>query len=834
VVLVLSRTYTPKAAERTSPARNRADGATFPGDGQQASVTTVCGSTFHLGRLPGSRACHRAVTLVSSLEGILPTDSDGPPQGGCAMRGEGVLGMFRIGLVVAGLAVPLMATATSPYRAPADLMADWLTREQSFDGSFGTQRTPECQQAAIRPLCTVEALAALDRLSRRNLSFRLGQAWLANNAVVGHELLARQVSVIGGVGGETARLASRLAQGQAAGAWGLAPAYQGSVWDTAAVTGSAAGLPGAALDLPAATTWLLNARLPTGGWSIGTSTDARLTPTALAVEALASRTSTDPAAAAALPDAITRLRSLMAGSTDLLGRARAVRALVASGEIATTELQALFALQNLTPSSVLYGSIAGDLRVTAVTAQAVGILLRAEIAEDETVVDVPDPTLRAAINEALGNGAMDRLTRADLARLTTLTVGSASAYPRSLSGLEYATNLAECQIRVHVEVYSALRTQMNALPCVFGVGSPLGRPIPEQVPLPPPPDPVVAPVQVSLITEPALFGLFILVASLGSLASRRAVGGLEQQLHTSAIALAALMTLTGLWPDTVQAAEVLTIEERQTLQHVSRAVLKGRALEAKRVREAVADEREALEPVLEDLRRLATAARPSILGSVAPTAGPDPIAVGSGEKVVSRATLTQPPNLPEPAQRLQPQGSSSPAGEVSLIGTPTSPPSPEPSAAGEPLAANAAAPVAGSKPSVAAPSGADNASLAGLDALRQRIATHRASRGGQLQPAPLTAGRAATAVAQPQGSPVPEGTATSAAVDASALDAVLAGVEESLARMSANEALDHGELQRLIGVLDESQAIDVADAPAPDPTLSTRTRHVDPVETQLN
>jgi hypothetical protein len=81
---------------------------------------------------------------------------------------------------------------------------------------------------------------------------------------------------------------------------------------------------------------------------------------------------------------------------------------------------------------------------------------------------------------------------------------------------------------------------------------------------------------------------------------------------------------------------------------------------------------------------------------------------------------------------------------------------------------------------------------------------------------------------------VPEGTATPAAVDAAALDAVLAGVDESLARMSVNEALDHGELQRLIGVLDGSHAIDVADPPAPDPTLSTRTRHVEPAETRPN
>ena len=60
------------------------------------------------------------------------------------------------------------------------------------------------------------------------------------------------------------------------------------------------------------------------------------------------------------------------------------------------------------------------------------------------VVDIPDPNLRAKIEEALGKASGATITASDMARLTHLEAGNANI--SDLTGLEFATNLTELYV----------------------------------------------------------------------------------------------------------------------------------------------------------------------------------------------------------------------------------------------------------------------------------------------------------------------------------------------------------------------------------------------------
>ena len=62
-----------------------------------------------------------------------------------------------------------------------------------------------------------------------------------------------------------------------------------------------------------------------------------------------------------------------------------------------------------------------------------------------TRVTITDPSLRAAVNAALGRNLMDAINRAELARLTALNAAGLGI--TNLSGLEFAVNLTALDLR---------------------------------------------------------------------------------------------------------------------------------------------------------------------------------------------------------------------------------------------------------------------------------------------------------------------------------------------------------------------------------------------------
>ena len=85
-------------------------------------------------------------------------------------------------------------------------------------------------------------------------------------------------------------------------------------------------------------------------------------------------------------------------------------------------------------------------------------------------VDIPDPNLRAAIEEALGKAAGDTITAAEMTTLTTLVAINADI--RDLTGLEAATNLTDLDLSGNWRVsdISLLTDLVNLTHLRFGAG----------------------------------------------------------------------------------------------------------------------------------------------------------------------------------------------------------------------------------------------------------------------------------------------------------------------------------------------------------------------------
>ena len=87
----------------------------------------------------------------------------------------------------------------------------------------------------------------------------------------------------------------------------------------------------------------------------------------------------------------------------------------------------------------------GRVYDTALAMRAFAAADGLDTSANQTAVSIPDANLRAAINAALGRGALDTLERGELAQLTTLTATNVSI--DDLTGLEWAVNLTTLDVR---------------------------------------------------------------------------------------------------------------------------------------------------------------------------------------------------------------------------------------------------------------------------------------------------------------------------------------------------------------------------------------------------
>lgn len=346
-----------------------------------------------------------------------------------------ILKPLLLSALLFSVASPALA-APSPYLAPANAAAQWLESQQSADGSWGTD-------SALRMLDTVEAVTALRAVGRLSAAYHGGVAWLENHAGASVDFAARRALALSAHGDSLAADLAYLRGAHnvgapATGGWGLTGAYSESPMDSAIVLLASSSLN----DNGAPVTYLKNTQLTLGvgnmGWPLAQSNTSDPLTTALVLAALLNNG--EPAASPTIQNAVNTLSTAVGPAAPPPVQALTAMALLKAGANATSLLSNLTALQ-----SVSDGSINGDVYTTALALRSFAAAMGTDAALQATRVTITDPSLRAAVNAALGRNLMDAINRAELARLTALNAAGLGI--TNLSGLEFAVNLTALDLR---------------------------------------------------------------------------------------------------------------------------------------------------------------------------------------------------------------------------------------------------------------------------------------------------------------------------------------------------------------------------------------------------
>jgi len=343
------------------------------------------------------------------------------------------------GWVAATLMVTLPDAAKAGTYANANQRAvQWLeTQQDRSDGSWH-----DSSQARTF-LQTSEAVLALHQANHREHAYYAGQTWLENHDPQNLDARARRLVVLRITQSSAqqdidALLAAVSTPTEGQSGWGLAKRYHAAPLDTALAL-DALRTAGASFNSTQAIAYLKATQLtPTGdqGWptAAGSTTDAYTT--ARVLQALAAYKGSDATLATQLANAVATLKAKVTTSSAPHVQAAAALAYLRmdpSSDDAKTLLNSLTAIQRFD------GGFDAGIFATGLIAQAFSAAEGMDNTTSRVRVDVTDAALRAAINQALGRGAMDQLNRGELAQLTTLDISNQGV--TSLNGLEYATNL---------------------------------------------------------------------------------------------------------------------------------------------------------------------------------------------------------------------------------------------------------------------------------------------------------------------------------------------------------------------------------------------------------
>ena len=321
--------------------------------------------------------------------------------------------------------------ASSPYLAPINAAAFWLESQQNTDGSWGAV-------AALKVLETVETVLALRAVGRRSKAYFAGIAWLENHATANVDFTARRVLALSEHGDNLLADLAYLRSARAGEGWGLTEAYLESPIDSALVLLASPSLSEAG----APVRYLQNTQRAFGssdsGWTLAHADSSDALTTALVVRALLNHG--EPAADATIQNAVSTLNALVNPASSTHVRALTAMALLRAGANATPLLSSLVTVQ-----SAVDGSINSDVYSTALALRSFAAAMGSDAAAQATQVTITDPTLRAAINLALGRNRMDAIDRAELSRLTALNAAGLGI--NNLTGLEFASNLRDLDLR---------------------------------------------------------------------------------------------------------------------------------------------------------------------------------------------------------------------------------------------------------------------------------------------------------------------------------------------------------------------------------------------------
>ena len=335
----------------------------------------------------------------------------------------------RAGAVLGLWAIASWPAIAGPYAEPLARALHWLEARQ--DAATGSWRG---NAAAATMLQTTAAVRALDLGGRRTAAWQAGQAWLGNHEATNTDTRARRLRAMRtGMANLQSELDVLLRERNGNG-WGLAARYQRDPLDSALAL-SALWHTGSAVDLREVVDWLRGLLAEDASW---TASAGAATPgfTAIILEAVSPAATTHAGLGSVLRARLTALAPAQLSGASVGVRALASLAWQALLPGATEGRQLLAGLREAQAPD---GGIENSVLATALVAQA---LARAEapvLALAGERVAIGDLALRLAINETLGRGALDELTRGDLAHLTSLNLDGRGV--RSVRGLEYATNL---------------------------------------------------------------------------------------------------------------------------------------------------------------------------------------------------------------------------------------------------------------------------------------------------------------------------------------------------------------------------------------------------------
>ena len=321
------------------------------------------------------------------------------------------------------------AGAADSNREPLERALRWLeSRQDMADGAW------RAADATATMLQTTAALSALQAAGRRSAAWYAGQAWLGNHGTSNTDTRARRLRALRAGVANLQYEIEALVRARSGSGWGLAQRYQRDPLDSALALAALRQV-GSTLDLRESWAWLRGVLTDDAAWPIGAAGTAP-GPLAQLLESLAPAAATDPALSTALQ---SRLRTLtperLASSSP---RVRAQAALAWQALLpGAGEGRAL--LSELLAAQAPAGDVAGDVLATSLLIRALVQVEAPGLANKAERVAIPDSALRAAINASLGRGALDSLTRADLAQLAALDLDGRRVH--DLQGLEYALNL---------------------------------------------------------------------------------------------------------------------------------------------------------------------------------------------------------------------------------------------------------------------------------------------------------------------------------------------------------------------------------------------------------
>ena len=259
--------------------------------------------------------------------------------------------------------------------------------------------------------------------------------------------------------------------------WGLTGVYLESPIDSAIALLAASS----STDAGASVSYLKRAQLSLGvansGWPLAQSDTSDAISTALVVHALLNHG--EPATGMTIQNAVSTLNALVGPASAPTVQALTAMALLRAGSNATVLLNALISLQ-----SSVDGSINGNVYSTALALRSFATAMGSDAAAQATQVNITDPSLRAAVNLALGRNRMDAIDRAELARLTSLNAAGLGI--NNLTGLEYAVNLKMLDLRNNNITSTAPLAALSALSNLSLSGNPVLSQGRGEVPMLPP------------------------------------------------------------------------------------------------------------------------------------------------------------------------------------------------------------------------------------------------------------------------------------------------------------------------------------------------------------